>query len=356
MAYHTKKDGDRSSPGDNRETSGGAGDWRWLQTTAGLYDNFSRRQTLRFRIEEAKREIRGLDEQSKTQASSLETGDIHEHVETAENELKEGGPLETILRHVMAAERKLIAFLPDDRGEAAINDLRRDIDTYVGGFVTEERQAELRKGLDDAQAALRGSPEEVKEPAADDATAAPVAAPPRGVPPKQGASWRQHLLAVKVAVDEIVIGGYRTRERLRDGIALLGWGLFAINILLLLFVTIADSVFDKNIFDVSRTLDGAGDQGNGETGGTSDPHVSGGLVIWIGFFFGMVGACLSGLMNFAIHRIAPGEFETSAATIVRPLIGGTSGILGAALAASGILNFGDAVIPRSRHHCVLARI
>jgi hypothetical protein len=270
--------------------------WDGFKDVAGLSDNFSRQHTLRFRLREARREFEKLKAQAAESSSvdkqarwNAEEQDIEEHLDAAEEADRKKQAFETVLRHTMAAERKLIPFLPDERGAGAIADLRRDIGTYV----PKERQAELEPLLSDARKAL------------DEGTT-------------DGKAWQQHLLAAKVQVDEIVLDGYRTSERLRDGIALLGWILLAINLIVLVSVTFMEPF----------TVDGT----------------SGGSAVFIGFLFGMVGACLSGLMNFAVHRIAPGEFETSAATIVRPLIGGTSGVLGATLAATNILDFGGAPI------------
>jgi hypothetical protein len=264
-------------------------------------NNFSRQHTLRFRIEEAKKELRKLNAHMQPQASvqpswDAEKIDICEHIKTAEKNLDNAdgnGALETVLRHVMAAERKLISFFPDKRMTGAIADLQRDLVTYVPA----ERHPELAKLLEEA-----------------------------GTAPAQGKIWQEPLLAAKVQIDEIVIRGYQMRERLGEGIKVLGVFLGVIDVALLVCIAIVNRDSANSLFAVD--------------------NMSGSLAMLIGAFFGGVGACLSGLMNFTVHRIARGEFETFASTVIRPLIGVTSGMLGVVLAASGILNFnGEKIFP-----------
>lgn len=145
-------------------------------------------------------------------------------------------------------------------------------------------------------------------------------------PSTTGQRWQELLVAVKVQIDEIVIRGYQRREQLGEGIKVLGAFLFVIDVAFLLCVHYVNRNSTYSLFGVDT--------------------MSGPLAMWIGAFFGGIGACLSGLMNFTVHRIARSEFEPFASTVIRPLIGATSGMLGVILAASGILNFqGGATFP-----------
>ena len=273
----------------------------WLGRWVIGANNFSRRHTLGFRIAEAKKEMRRRDayvqalppEKAEEKASwAIDQQDIAEHIQTAAAELSNAngrGSLERALREVMAAERKLIAFFPNERGAGAIADLRRDILTYV----PEEGRAELQELIKQAQTALQNSK-----------------------------PWKDHLLGAKVEVDEILIRGYQTRERLGDGIWILGVLLVLILFILLVFIPF---ILKIELFQA--------------TGLTST------RALWTGALFGALGACLSGLMGFTVNRIARGDYEPFVATAIRPLIGSTSGILAAVLVASGILNFKGAEFP-----------
>ena len=266
----------------------------WLGT-----NNFSRRHTLKFRIEEAKKELRKLSAPMPSQESeppswNAEKKDIEEHIKAAEENLDNTdgkGVLEMALRHVMAAERKLINFFPDQRMMGAVADLQRDLVAYV----PEERRPELVKLLDDTKIASKN-----KDP------------------------WQEPLLAAKVQIDEIVLRGYQTRERLGEGIKALGVILVIIDLVLLGWVL-----------------------GGSTTSSYLVEKISDSQAMLIGACFGGIGACLSGLMNFTVHRTARGEFEPFTATAFRPVIGATSGMLGVVLIASGILNFtiGNKILP-----------
>lgn len=294
---------------------------------------------MRFRLDEVKKELRKLDAAPACHPSwSHERQDIVEHVKDAEESFYDPTkvrtgirPLEPVLRNVMAAERKLIPFLPAGRGIVAIADLRRDLLTYV----SETRRAPLQLLLDQAKGVLLSTKAYAstelttsthsQSPPQDQAESSPDEATPPGT-----MIWWQYLLEAKIQVDEIVLRGYQNRERLRDSIATLGLLLLTVDVVLLITLPIVGGSF--------------GVTGTSTTSGNTN-EIAAGLAAWIGFLFGAVGACLSGLFTFTVHGIARGEYESSAATVIRPLIGGTSGILGAALAATGILNFQDDVLP-----------
>lgn len=225
--------------------------------------------------------------------------------------------LETMLRELFTAERELIPFISVERGAAAIADVRSQISITV----PEAHRTALFAALDDAAQLQKAKPGETV--------------------------WRDHLFAAKSQADEIVIDSYRSRERMRDGIVLLGVEM-AVCILLILVSgllaeygpapaaqVVANGVAPDDVvpgwFAIGRpkavtVLSGAG-------------------ALWLGFLFGALGACLSGLYGFTVNRSAPGEYETTAATAIRPLIGGASGIVAAALFGSGLLAITTTPVP-----------
>ena len=166
----------------------------------------------------------------------------------------------------------IINFSGKERASGVVSELYRDLISYV----PEDFHPEIKKLLEEAKSKA-----------------------------EQDQNWQIPVIEAKSQIDETIINGYKTRERLGDGIKILGLYIFP---LILLFFLVEG--------------------------------MTGTVALLTGAFFGGLGACLSGIMNFTVHRVPLGEFEPFSSTATRPLIGMTSGVFGVALAASGIFNFG----------------
>lgn len=283
----------------------------WLK----LFDNFSRWNNLECRLREA---THRFAEASNSASGAPEMpkhtrDEIQDHLSVAgcgqlastcqlghEDQQRWKGPFEVRLRELFTAERELIPYLPGSRCAAAIADLRTDIAVWV----PEARRAMLFERLDEAAAAHQ----------------------------QNKSVWRDLLFAVKCEADEIVIDSYRARERLRDGITVLGIALGVTVFLMIISILL------------SRIFQGPGLFSLGMDGNVGEA-ASGAALVWMAFLCGSFGACLSGLFSFTVNRAAPGEYETIAATVIRPLIGGACGMFAVALVATGVLNFGAQEIP-----------
>lgn len=282
--------------------------WAQIKGWVRLEDSFNQRYNLGCRLREA---VHRCGEAGDPGAGAppmpeRKRQEIVAHLSHAIALFRKGsGELETILRELFIAERELIPYLPAGRGAAAIADVRSEISVAV----PEAHRAGLFAALDEATERQRKTPSD--------------------------AGWRDHLFAAKAQADEIVIESYRSRERLRDGILLLGGELMILLVLILLSGLLAQQSAPLATPAITGVVPMPGWFVVGVQGGATALTSAGAL--WLGFLFGAMGACLSGLYSFTVNRSAPGEYETAAATAIRPLIGGASGLIAAALFSSGLL-------------------
>lgn len=286
-----------------------------------LEDSFNQRYNLGCRLREA---VHSCEEacdpaNSKAAMSDCKRREIVAHLVHAALLFERNSvELETILRELFTAERELIPFISVERGAAAIADVRSEISVTV----PEAHRTALFAALDDAAELQKAKPGET--------------------------AWRDDLFAAKAQADEIVIDSYRSRERMRDGIVLLGVEMAVCILLILVSGLLAEygTAPAAQVVAGGAAADAVALPGWFAIGLPKAVTVlSGAGALWLGFLFGALGACLSGLYGFTVTRSAPGEYETAAATAIRPLIGGASGIVAAALFGSGLLAITTTPVP-----------